>query len=334
MAKGIKMKRTMTLWAAFAAALLCGAPVRAEEARQANALLVVPSGETAFDKKFQDLLAARGAKLLDSYPPSVFVGYIPAALDAELREKYGALVYRDRVDDWGSFAQYGERAVYAVNVWNKRFVEDPPEAPLVVSSDVRQAGRKGEALTLTWNEVMKASSYRLQISGDESFASPMIDALLAANTYRIYPVFWKDGVYFWRVAGILTLNNGVKRDGPFSAAYTFAVSKPARGAKAGPPAPALPAGKRFDKALYWGPSGPFKYYRLQLSETADFAPPLVDVFTDTCTVKISGLPVKRATPYYMRVMGADGISPGSWSQPAEITVVEPPARNTRRRGRK
>jgi hypothetical protein len=272
--------------------------------------------------------------LLDSYPPSVFVGYIPAALDAELNEKYGALVYRDKVEDWSSFARYGERAVFAVNAWNKRFVEDPPAAPLVVSSKVRRAGRKGEALTLYWNEVMKAGSYRLQISDGASFDAPLVDALVTGNTYRIFPVFWKDGVYFWRVAGVLTLNNGVTRDGPFSQSYSFAISRPAVAAPQRPPAPALPGKGRFEEALYWGPSGPFRYYRLQVSQSSDFAAPLADVFTDTCAFKVSGLPVLRDTPYYMRVMGADADSAGEWSPASEIVIGAPAVKKARRRVRK
>ena len=301
----------------------CG-PARSADDSPANALLVVPSEQTVFDKKFQDFLEKNGAKLLHSHPPSVFVGYIPRELDKRLKDIYGALVYRDRVDDWSSFARYGENAVFAVNAWNKRFVEDPPEAPLIVSSKVQQAGRGGDALMLTWNEVMKASSYRLQISTDEAFGTLALDTVLARNSYRLIPAFWKDGVYYWRVAGLLTLNTGEAKEGAFSESYSFAVSKPARAAGVKLGAPPLPGKNKFKgKPLSWASPVSFKYYRLQLSETADFEAPLLDVFTDTCTYKLSGLPVKRDTPYYMRVMGSDGAAAGDWSGVSEI-IVEPP----------
>ncbi|MDO8805378.1 MAG: hypothetical protein Q7R35_13225 [Elusimicrobiota bacterium] len=310
--------------AVLASAVFCP-PARAADESPANALLVVPSEQTVFDRKFQDFLAKNGAKLLQSHPPSVFVGYIPRELDKQLKEQYGALVYRDRVDDWSSFARYGESAIFAVNAWNKRFVDDPPEAPLIVSTKVQQAGRKGDALKLTWNAVMKASAYRLQISPDDTFRVIALETVLAQNNYRLVPAFWKDGIYYWRVAGILTLNTGEERDGAFSDAYSFAVSRPSRpGAKLG--APPLPDKNRVKgKPLSWASPVAFKYYRLQLSEKADFEVPLLDVFTDTCTYRLSGLPVKRDTPYYMRVMGSDGAATGEWSAVSELVIESPAA---------
>ena len=314
--------------------ILCG-PVRAAEESPANALLVVPSEKTVYDKKFQDFLEKNGAKLLQSHPPSVFVGYIPRELDKQLEEKYGALVYRERVDDWSSFARYGENAVFAVNAWNKRFLDDPPEAPLIVSTKVQQAGRKGDALKLTWNEVMKASSYRLQISPDETFGTIILETVLARNDYRLVPAFLRDGIYYWRVAGILTLNTGEEKDGPFSGTYSFAVSKFTRAAGVKLDAPPLPEKNKVkDKPLSWASPVAFRYYRLQLSETADFEAPLVDVFTDTCTYKLSGLPVKRDTPYYMRVMGSDGAATGDWSEVSEMVLESPAVNTSPKRGRR
>lgn len=302
-------------------AVFVSAGAYAADDRQVNALLVIPSDKTAFDGNFQDFLDKKGAKLLNSYPPSVFVGYIPAALDAELGEKYGARVYRDRVEDWSSFARYGEGAVFAVNSWNKRFVEDPPEAPLVVSLDVRKAGR-GPGLDLSWNEVMKAVSYRLQISTEQAFGSLVLETGLTRNTFRVFPAFWNDGVYYWRVAGLLTLNNGETREGAFSEPYSFAVSRQAGPAASKPPAPALrPAAKYTGTRLTWYPGGA-KYYRLQLSRTGDFDTTFADVFTDTCSVKISELPVNRGERYYMRVMASDGTSAGDWSAVSRI-IVDP-----------
>lgn len=317
------LKRTICLCAAALLAAAALLPAASAEDKPANALLVVPSG-TAFDKKFQDFLAKNGAKLLHSHPPSVFVGLIPAELDKQLREKFGAEVYREKVEDWASFARYGENAVYAVNAWNKGFQEDPPEAPLVVSTRVQKAGRKGETLKLVWNEVMKAHSYRLQIAQDEAFERVVLETVAQRSQYPIVPAFWPDGVYYWRVAGVMKLNTGEDAEGAYSQAYTFAVSKPARapGPKLG--APSLPERTRVKgRPLSWAAPAAFKYYHLQLSETADFSAPLVDVFTDTCTFKLSGLPLKWGDKYYMRVMGSDGASYGEWSRTSEVVVESP-----------
>lgn len=327
----MSMKKVRSLVYAAAAVLAFCLPSGAEEEAQVNALLVLPGPEMAFDSKFQNFLDKNGAKLLKSYPPSVFEGYIPQDLDKELGELYGVLVYRGRVDDWGAFAKYGEKAVFAANNWNKRFVEDPPAAPLVVSLSVLKGGRKGAAIDLNWNEVMKAVSYRLQISTEEAFGSVTLDTVLTRNTYRLYPAFWKDGVYYWRVSGQLVLNNGEGREGAFSEPGSFAVSKKARPASAGKPAaPALPAkasvGGRY---LSWG--GKSRFYRLQLSGTQDFSAPLAEVYTDTCAYKAADLPVKAGKPYFMRVMGADTFGPGEWSDISEVTIEPRSARRKVRR---
>jgi hypothetical protein len=324
--------RSSAYAAAVLAVLAFCLPAFAGEEAQVNALLVLPTAEMAFDHKFQDFLAKNGAKLLKSYPPSVFEGFIPQDLDKELGELYGVLVFRERVDDWSSFAKYGEKAVFAVNTWNKRFVADPPAAPLPVSLSVLKGGRKGAAIDLNWNEVMKAVSYRLQISTGESFGFLNLETELARNTYRLYPAFWDDGVYYWRVSGVMTLNNGEIREGAFSAPASFAVSKKERpAAQPRPAAPVMPAAARFTgRPLSWGPAKA-RYYRLQLSNTKDFSAPLADVFTDTCTYKASELPIKNGKAYYMRVRGADTYGPGEWSDTSEITVEPKPARKRARR---
>jgi hypothetical protein len=320
----------------LAAALgLAAQTASAGEPPRANALLILPSEKTAFDKGFQALLDKGGAKLLDSYPPSVFMGYIPATLDKSLKEFYGAQVYREKVEDWGAFARYGERAVFAVNVWNKRFVEDPPEAPLVVSSDVRQAGRKKEGLTLEWNAVMKALYYRLQVSQAPDFSRLLLDSRTASNRYVIFPAFWTDGVYYWRVAGVMGLNNGAVKDGAFSETFTFAVSRPGTAGKETLPPPGKPREKEFYRAIVWGPSAQYRYYRLQLSETAEFAPPQMDVFSDTTSYKASGLPVRPGEEYFMRLMGSDGEAYSPWSGTFRITMQsQEPRRPSRRRAGK
>lgn len=315
--------------AALAAAMLCP-PAQAADI-PANALLVVPS-ETAFDRKFQDFLDKRGAKLLESHPPSVFVGHIPQELDKELEERFGARVYRERVDDWASFARYGEKAVFAVNAWNKRFVDDPPEAPLVVSAKVQRAGRRG-GLTLTWNEVMKAGAYRLQISRSADFEGVQLETLLSGNRFTLYPFFLEDGVYYWRVAPVVRLNTGESSELSFSGTYSFAVSNPrVAPAVKRPAAPAQKNARLSKGALHWQDSPGDRYFRLQLSNTQDFSAPLADVFTDTCSYRLSGLPLDPAGAYYLRVMASDGKVSGDWSEPAAV-LPEAPASRSGRKGK-
>ncbi len=329
------LKRAFILAVSLAAVSAVPGRCRAEN-QPANALLVVPS-ETAFNKGFQDFLDKNGAKLLHSYPPSVFIGFIPQTLDERLRSRFGAEVYRERVDDWASFAAYGENAVFAVNTWNKRFVEDPPEAPLVVSARVQKAGRKGAGIKLVWNDVMKATSYRLQISRDPEFSSVELETMVARNRYDVQPFFLPDGVYYWRVAGVMTLNTGAVSEGPFSEAYSFAVSSPARAKGPAFAAPAIERKIRIKgRPLSWPNASGARFYRMQLSDKPDFASPLLDVFTDTCAYKTSGLPIEKGRTYYMRVMGSDGSSAGGWSETSEVVIERsgPVKNDARRRERK
>lgn len=325
------IKRIPLLFAAALAALsFLSSPSPAAEA-PANALLVVPS-ETAFDRKFQDYLEKKGAKLLESHPPSVFVGHIPQDMDKELEEKYGAKVYREKVDDWASFARYGENAVFAVNAWNKRFVEDPPVAPLVVSSGVQKAGRRG--LRLTWNDVMKAASYRLQISRGEDFSQIFLETGIGDNQYLVYPSLLEDGIYYWRVAPVVLLNTGEYLEMPYSSVYNFAVSNRAGAAEAAPSkAPAQAKAPLNKGTVAWQHAPGDRYFRLQLANTADFEAPLADVFTDTCAYRLSGLPVTVAPGQYLRFMGSDGRRAGDWSAPIELVPGEKAGRKRKGRAR-
>ena len=315
-------KAIFILFAGLALMFTIGAA--AQGGREMNALMIVDSDSAAFNKDFQKYLGDNGARVTDAFPPHAFMGYVPAALDAALAKDYGVTVYRAKIDDMSVIAKYGENAFFAVNVWNKHFVEDPPKAPLVISYKVSQQ-TKGDAIVLSWNEVMKATDYRLQIASDKDFASVVLETVITRNDYEVYPAFFPDGIYYWRVSGLLTLNTGERREGRFSDAYSFAVSKPSSAAAKAPLA-ALTLPKTMAlkgrKPLGWTKDPAFKYYRVQLSETADFSAPLLDIFTDKDFYKISGLPVEFDKPYFMRIMGSDGVAASSWSGVSEV-VIEP-----------
>ncbi len=298
----------------------------AADSGEMNALMIVDSDSAAFNKDFQKYLADNGARIITAYPPHAFMGYVPAALDAALAKNYRTAVYRAKIEDMSVVAKYGENAFFAINVWNKHFVEDPPKAPLVISYKVQQV-KKGAAIVLSWNEVMKASEYRLQISPDTDFKTIMLDTVLRRNSYEVYPVFFPDGVYYWRVAGLLMLNNGERREGRFSdELYSFAVSKPASAAARAPlPAPtvAKTVTLKGRKPLIWEKMPAFKYYRVQVAGTNDFSDIIADDFTDKNIYKTAELPLEYGGAYYMRLMGSDGSAAGPWSEPCEVRLENP-----------
>jgi hypothetical protein len=325
------IKKTLHLLAVLALAAL---PAFAAEDGAVNALLLLKNDRTAFDRRFQDFLNKGGARLTDAHPPYVFTGHIPERLDAELGQKYGAKVYRGKIEDLSAFALYGEKAVMAANIWNKRLLADPASAPLVISTKARKAGRDGEGIELSWNEVMKASSYRLQISPDPEFGRVPFEVPVQGNSYVLYPAFWPDGVHYWRVAGRMKLNTAEERDSPFSKPDSFAVSKPPRKPDAeAPRPPALPAEARFTgRDIRWDAGHPF--YRVQLAYSGDFSAPVADVFTDTNSYRAALLPLEAGSEYFMRVMASDGYSASAWSAPSSFIYAPAKKRRPRRGGRR
>ena len=133
------------------------------------------------------------------------------------------------------------------------------------------------------------------------------------------------------MAPLVRLNTGEVSEQPFSAAYTFAVSNAAPAGPRKNPAPPIGARLGIRKGvLAWPNPSDLKYYRLQLSDRESFEAPLADVFTDTCSYRMSGLPLESGRLYYMRVMGSDGKSPGDWSPPAQVASELAPAAKKRR----
>lgn len=304
------------------AAILIAQPAHSGSESDMNALLVIASKTEAFDADFQKYLADNGARIIKAFPPHAFMGYVPWALDKTLAERYGATVYRGRIEDMDRLAKYGESIFLAANEWNKRCQEDPPEAPLVISHKVLRA-RKGEAIVLSWNDVMKAAEYRLEISRGREFRELILKATPAGSRYELYSAFLADGVYYWRVAAFLTLNNGERVQSRFSDVFSFAVSKPAAAKTV--PAPKLPKNMavKGGEPLAWKKNPDFKYYRVQVGGTKEFSDLVADDFTDTNSYRTAGLPLEYGATYYLRLMGAGGAAAGPWSEPCEVWIGHP-----------
>lgn len=289
----------------------------------AAALLFLPADNTVVDGNLRAFLERGGARVMDSFPPGALIGYIPPALDAELAEKYGARIYRDKEADPAEFAKRGGNAVFAANIWNKRFMQEPPAAPSAASFKANREGGGGK-LVLRWNEVMKADRYELEISSCQDFSSIALATPVSCAHYEVVPAFFEPGVYHWRVRALMTLNTGKKKTSGWSAPFSFAVPKPSGAAAPRLAAPSIAQSASFKAGhISWPKTAGFKYYRLQLSPAPDFSAPAVEVFTDRENLKTSGLGLERGATYYMRVMGSDGSSPGGWSGVSEIVILPP-----------
>ena len=316
------MKKIYTIFAFLIFSLISFGPSPLFADKEVEALLLIPDEDTVASARFSDELEKGGARILEIYSPNIFRGYIPAEMESSLKKKYGAKIYRERVGYMEDFAQYGDKGMLAAAKWNKHLQEEPDDAPLIINMTVQKAGHKGRYLKLCWNHVPDALAYRIQTSHSSDFSKISFNAVVKKNCYSITPMFWPDGVHYWRVApSFKTVRKDVFSDGAFSEPSTFAVSKKVKqAADKKLPAPVLPENGTAGRRLEWGP-GAQPYYRLQVSEVNDFNMPLADVFTDTCSYRTSELQLKKGGKYYYRVMYSDGNAVSAWSEPSSFNYM-------------
>ena len=316
--------------------------LNAQDASDTNALLVQDSQTMVLTKDLQHYLKTNGARITHVFPPHFFMGYVPPILDEALRRDYGIAVYRTKIKDTVIFSKYWENVSYAVNIWNKRFAEDPPDAPLI-RTDKTQQVQKGTAvkgmapkmgvITLNWDDVANTSYYKVQICRDTDFKDVILESMTKKPQYNLYPAFFTNGVYYWRVAGLFNAgHNSIQ--GQFSDVHSFAVSKspaPEATIDRGPVPPMQLSAPVLAKnvtlkgknSLTWEKNTAFKYYRVQVAGAKNFADTLIDGFTDKDFYRISGLPIEFGKTYFMRIMGSDDSLFGPWSEVSEVKIDTP-----------
>ena len=317
------MKMTKTLLFAFLFVFACSAAERLHAASGAEALLLMPDEDigdySAFSKELED----GGARILEAYSTNIFRGYIPKELENRLKKKYGAKVFRDRIEYMADFAPFGEIGMLSAAKWNKYVQDEPDDAPLIINMTSQKAGKKGKYLKLCWNKVPDAVFYRMQISQDESFELLSFKTATKKNCHAIMPDFWPDGVHYWRVAPVFKTVRKQTEDGEFSSPATFAVAKTAaKKKKTKPKKPLLPAKITAWRDVGWQPCEQ-PYYRIQVSESKNFDLPAADIFVEGCSCRMSALHVKKGGTYFMRIKSSDGTQGSQWSAPAELKYEMP-----------
>ncbi|MBO4556719.1 MAG: hypothetical protein J5706_08155, partial [Elusimicrobiales bacterium] len=285
---------------------------KAYSSDEAEALLLMPEEDMEDYQSFSRELESGGARILEAYSTNIFRGYIPKNLEVKLQKKYGAKIFRQRVEYMGDFAAFGEKGMLAAAKWNKYLQEEPTNAPLIINMTAKKLGRGGKYLKLCWNEVPDAVLYKLQISKNESFDLLSFKTATKATCHTIMPDFWQDGVHYWRVAPVFKTVRKETEDGDFSSPANFAVAKNVSpNKKTKPKKPVLPEKMTAWKNVSWEPCQQ-PYYRLQLSESKKFDVPYADIFTDSCSCRASLLRMKKGKTYYFRIMSSDGSQSSSW----------------------
>jgi len=202
-------------------------------------------------------------------------------------------------------------------VWKFTTVFTKPIAPILLAPNDSATGI-ATSLSLSWNAVNGATSYRIQISLDTSFVNPVLDqsgiisstfnaANLAANTK-----------HFWRVNAA---NNAGTSDWSNVWNFTTALNPPLTPTLMSPNDNAVGISK--DTTLTWDGVFNANSYRVQVSTDQTFASMIIDSTVRTASINVYGL--MNNTKYYWRVNATNASGTSNWSDVwSFVTKIAPP----------
>ena len=202
------------------------------------------------------------------------------------------------------------------SVWTFTTVVAAPSQPTLVSP-ANASQDQSLSLTLTWNPVSGATSYRLQFDKSNTFPAPLfLDDSLIASPSRIVSSLTNSTTYYWRVSA-----KNAGGSSPFSTIYSFVT------VAAAPNAPTLstPAnnatGVSSSVSLTWSSIVGATNYHLQVSTNSGFSLPMVldDSSVASSPRQLSGLAAN--TIYYWRVRAKNVSGFGGWSSSFTFTTL-------------
>jgi hypothetical protein len=195
-----------------------------------------------------------------------------------------------------------------------RWINFPVSAPTLSSPP---NGSVGVAIkpNLSWNGPLGASSYRVQVSVDPTFAAPVVDTSgITSASVSVLTTLGKNALYYWRVSA----GNWGGTSG-WSDVWSFTTVPP------GPPTPALIY--PLDNALDVGTSPTFTWsisvsatsYRLQVDTSKTFTTTAYDQLGLLGSSQlVQGL--KKSTPHYWRVNASNASGTSLWSTVWKFTT--------------
>lgn len=198
-------------------------------------------------------------------------------------------------------------------------VSDGPATP-VLKTPVDSASAVPTSGTLVWYTVPLATSYRLQLSYTDDFASPIVDQNAIADTFYTLSSGVADTTYFWRVQST---------DGADTSLWSMVWSFSTYTTTPDQVTLVSPASNETDVSLtptlVWNSAYRAAAYNLVVSANADLSSPGVDAsgLADT-TIELDSL--GGDTRYYWRVCATNDHGAGTWSVTDSFTTVfVPPA---------
>ncbi len=196
----------------------------------------------------------------------------------------------------------------------------------VLSSPANNATNQKTNLTLNWNDVNFAESYRLQVSTSNTFTTLLKDEWLVNSDYNLTNLSYNT-VYYWRVLAVDFADTTV-----FSGTCQFTTKQ-----NLTVPVLASPSNnatnQKTNLTLNWNDVNFAEKYRLQVSTLNTFSTLLVDEWLDNSEYNLTNLSYN--TTYYWRVLAADFADTtaysGTWQfttkQNLTVPVLSSPANN-------
>ena len=238
------------------------------------------------------------ADMFRSTNSSYFVKYVAGSYQVQVVPYIGSVVFGDLADA----DQDGRAEIIAggqVVGWQ------PPLVAPVLSSPANTATGVATNPTLQWNAESGVTSYRVQVSTDQTFASWWGDSGPISQTSYSFSNLWYSTTYYWRVYA-----SNASTTSPPSAVWSFTTTSfPA-------PVLAIPAKASTGIApvqnIVWYPVSGATSYHLQVSLDSNFnTTPFIDVPNSWGAWTAYGLALD--TVYYWRANATKGTVTSPWS---------------------
>ncbi len=176
------------------------------------------------------------------------------------------------------------------------------------------------SLTIRWNTVATATSYRLQVGTDSTFAGGLVvnDSTLT-DTSRVVSGLNTNTKYFWRV----NAKNGTNTSS-YSSLRRFTTIAPPSAVSLVSPVDNVTS-QPSSLTIRWNTAATALSYRLQVATDSTFVSGFVvndSTISDTSAL-VSGLSLN--TKYFWRVRGQNGAGNGASSAIRRFTTLAPPA---------
>jgi hypothetical protein len=190
-----------------------------------------------------------------------------------------------------------------------------PQAP-ILTSPASGAGGISTSPLLAWNASAGATSYRIQIAADASFASPLIDHSNIMTTSVTESGLSAGTTYYWRVSA-----SNAAGPSAYSTVWNYTTAM-----ASAPPVPVLASpsngatGVSTTPTVSWNASSGATGYRVQVSVDPSFASSLIDQSNIVATsLVLSGL--QAGTTYNWRVSASNGNGPSAFSSAWSFVTV-------------